>query len=382
MAKRKRLTPAQPGHFNTMARAPEVKSPEIKPMAGPGFADPAPVPVSRVAVPVSVPVSPPISPPIAQVAGEAATRAALDEVSGALSDARAEGRLIEALPLAAIKARHLVRDRLLRDDEDMDALVTSLRARGQQTPIEVVALKDAKGGAAYGLISGWRRLNALDRLYKETGEDRFASIKALVIAPDSAREAYLAMVEENEIRANLSLYERARIALRAAQEGVFPTPRHAVLGLFAATARAKRSKITTFVTLVEALEGVLMYPTAIPEKLGLDLARALGADAGLASKITERLTREPPQSAADELAILSQALAPKRVAPADTGSGLAVTPATAATPAAVQLAPGEVVPGLRVRFDRSRHPRIELSGTRVDDALYRALKIWLAEARK
>ena len=78
MAKRKRLTPAQPDHFNTSARAPETKS-----MTGsPGF-----------------------SAPIAQVAGEAATLAALDEVTGALRAARDQGRLIEALPLGSVNAR-------------------------------------------------------------------------------------------------------------------------------------------------------------------------------------------------------------------------------------------------------------------------------------
>ena len=40
------------------------------------------------------------------------------------------------------------------------------------------------------------------------------------------------------------------------------------------------------------------------------------------------------------------------------------------------------MPGLRVRFDRSHHPRIELSGVRVDDALYRALKDWLVASQK
>jgi len=405
MAKRKRLTPAQPDHFNTMARAPQTKSPETKSMSGPDFAAPAPgpTPVSRVAVPVPGPISAPVPPPIAQVAGEAATRAALAEVSGVLGDARSQGRLIEALPLAAIKARHLVRDRLLQDDEDMEALVASLRARGQQTPIEVMTLAEAKAGPAYGLISGWRRLDALRSLYHETGEDRFATVKALVITPDSVQAAYVAMVEENEIRASLSLYEKARIALRATHEGVFPTPRYAVLGLFGATARAKRSKIGTFVTVgakrskigtfvtvVEALEGVLMYPTAISEKLGLDLARALAADATLAKKITKRLTHESPQSAADELAILSQESTGKRAASAEkrpekdsvSESKPVLAPVPDPAPDLTPLAPGEVVPGLRLRFDRARHPRIELSGARVNETLYHALKDWLAESQK
>jgi len=125
MAKRKRLTPAQPDHFSITARAPETKS-----MTGPGL------------------TAAPIVPPISQVAGEAATLAALDEVTEALRDARTQGRLIEALPLEAINAHYLVRDRLVLDDEEMDALMTSMRARGQQTPIEVTALPVSDQGPA------------------------------------------------------------------------------------------------------------------------------------------------------------------------------------------------------------------------------------------
>jgi hypothetical protein len=40
-------------------------------------------------------------------------------------------------------------------------------------------------------------------------------------------EAYLAMVEENEIRVGLSFYERARIVARAAEAGVFERHRGA-----------------------------------------------------------------------------------------------------------------------------------------------------------
>ena len=361
MAKRKRLTPAQPDYFNSNERAPETKS-----MPGPGLN------------------AAPIAPPISQVAGEAATLAALDEVTGALRDARTQGRLIEALPLEAINAHYLVRDRLVQDDEEMDALMTSMRARGQQTPIEVTALPAPDHGPAYGLISGWRRLNALNRLYEETNEPRFASVKALVVDPDSAQDAYVAMVEENEIRVNLSLFERANIARRAAEEGIFPTSRHAVLALYGSTTRSKRSKISSFVTLVAALDSVLRYPTAIPEKLGLALAKALGEDDSLRKRIRDRLMIDPPQSAADELRILSGAIAtPKDARPdttPDTGSDTGVKPVPDPAPPA-PLALGEVVPGLRVRFDRSRHPRIELSGVRVDDALYRALKVWLAESQ-
>ena len=371
MAKRKRLTPAQPDYFNTTARAAETRLEtgpetglETKSMPGPGFS----------------------APPIAQVASDAATRAALDEVTDVLRDARQEGRLIEALPLEAVNAHYLVRDRLVQDDDEMAALMASIRARGQQTPIEVTALPVPDHGPAYGLITGWRRLTALNRLYQETSDTRFSTIKALVVNPDTVQDAYVAMVEENEIRVNLSLFERANIARRAAEEGIFPTARHAVLGLFESTTRSKRSKIHSFVTLVQALDSVLRFPAAIPEKLGLTLARALAADAGLAKTIRNRLFLEVPQNAADELRILALALTPVKdpVKAAKTLSQRTesqtepdTAPASSASYSSVASRSEEVSAGLWMRLEPGRNARIELSGKKVDEALYRALKDWL-----
>ncbi len=357
MAKRKRLTPAQPGYFNTSARAPETKS-----MPSPEFGA--------------------ASAPIAQVASDAATRAALDEVTDVLRAARDQGRMIEALPLAMIDPAYLMRDRMVQDDEDMEALIASMRARGQQAPIEVTALADLVDGPGdgptYGLISGARRLIALDRLYQETGEAQYATIKALVIAPGSAQDAYVAMVEENEIRANLSLYERARIALRAAREGIYPTPRHAVLGLFSATPRAKRSKIGRFVTLVEMLDGALAYPTAIAEKLGLDLVRALGDDAQLRQKLLDRLLNDPPKSSAEELRVLGEFVAARKTSKPPARKTDPVPDAVVAPDTAPPRS-DETIFGLRVLFEQGETPWIELSGAGVDSALYRALKLWLVE---
>ena len=117
--------------------------------------------------------------PIAQVAGEAAASAALSELSQEMEAARAEGRLMVSLPLDAIDAGYLVRDRLVQDEDEMQALIASLISRGQQTPIEVVALPEPKDGQTHGLISGWRRLTALRRLYKAAQEgDRVAALSA------------------------------------------------------------------------------------------------------------------------------------------------------------------------------------------------------------
>ncbi|QEW24010.1 Plasmid partitioning protein ParB (plasmid) [Marinibacterium anthonyi] len=330
MAKRKRLTPAQGDYLS---------APTLSPSTGLG------------------PV------PIASVAGEAASVAALAELSSALQSARDEGRLIEALPIDSIAAGHLVRDRIQLDEDEMGALIASLRARGQQTPVEVVKV----GSGRYGLISGWRRLTALRRLHEETGEARFATVRALVIAPESAEAAYVAMVEENEIRANLSHYERARIAHRAVAEGVFDSPRAALQGLYGSVTRSKRSKIGSFIGLVEALDGDLRYPWAISEKLGLALVKLL--EDGGAEDLRARLAQANPQSAEAEIAVLQAALAPAVAPPAPK-------PEKAAAKPLPDLTRYDITSGLVLRH-WPESGRIEISGDQVDARLLGELKDWL-----
>ena len=242
MAKRKRLSPA--GAFSTgtpPAPAPEVKS---------------------------------SMPPIATVSADASASSALAEVSQALESARTEGRLVQKIPLADIKANHLVRDRMVTDADDMQALMTSLRERGQQTPIEVVNLEaNEDGNPQYGLVSGWRRLKAL-RTLADSGGSAMVAL-ARVITPHTEAEAYVAMVEENEIRSNLSYYERAHVVARAVEAGVYEGRKAALNGLFGNVSRAKRSKIKSFVDLVKALDTHLTFPAAIGERLGLQLSKAL-----------------------------------------------------------------------------------------------------------
>ena len=248
------------------------------------------------------------SAPIAQMAGDAAAVAALREVTQELQSARAEGRLVQQVPLASVEVDHLLRDRIHQDDDDMHALRESLRARGQQTPIDLVDL----GGGRYGLISGWRRLMALSDLYAETGDARFSTVQGLLRRPDGSADAYLAMVEENEIRVALGHYERARIAAKAAEAGVYPDAQAAVRHLFSTASRAKRSKIGTFVSIYAALDGALRFPALISERLGLALAAALEADAGLGLRLVQLLGRAAPQSPVEEQALLARALRPAR----------------------------------------------------------------------
>jgi ParB family transcriptional regulator, chromosome partitioning protein len=335
------------------------------------------------------------APPIARVAAEASATAALGDLAAAWQAARDSGRLIQDLPLDSIDEGWLVRDRIALDTDEMADLIASIRERGQQVPIEVVALD----GGRYGLISGWRRLRALKVLQSDPGRRDPATVLALLRRPAGAAEAYRAMVEENEIRANLSYYERARIAARAAEAGAFPDARAAITALFAAGSRAKRSKIGSFLTLVDALDDRLRFAWAIPERLGMRLAQALDADPTLRTRLYDRLRKANPDSAETELALLTRTLPteqrplsrhpalpgpdpqpprnPVRALGVDhedrPGHGIQSDPAARIAPSRQ-----EVVPGLWLETEEGTGTtRATLSGTRLDSVLLTRLVGWL-----
>ncbi len=276
--------------------------------------DPAAVaptaPETKSAYPLGVAPRARSAAPIAAEAAEASAAAGFEEMAEALRRAREEGRMVLPLPLDDIDANHLVRDRTVLHADDLEALQSSIAARGQQTPIEVVALE----GGRYGLISGLRRLTALRRLHNDDPKGGFDTIKALLRQPGDSAEAYLAMVEENEIRVGLSYYERARIAAKAVEQGVFDTSKTALLTLYRAASRAKRSKIRSFLAVVDALDGALEYPEQIGERLGLQLSAALEADPGLARRLRAHLTQVKGQTPEAEKAAIEMALrGPKEV---------------------------------------------------------------------
>ena len=263
--------------------------------------------------------------PIARVAADATGVATARELAAALETARESGRLVLDLPLDAIAPDHLARDRLPADDAEMAALRDSLHAHGQRTPIEVTPLA---GSLPYGLISGWRRLTALKALHAETADSRFATIRALVRQPETARDAYVCMVEENEIRTGLSQYERARVAAMAAARGVFEDEETALKELFATASRPKRSRIRAFLELYHGLDSALRFPAHIPERLGLALVERLRE--GHTSRIVATLAQENPETPEDELALLATLGRP--------------SPKTAAAPTTVrEIRPGIVI---------------------------------------
>ncbi|PWR01953.1 nuclease [Meridianimarinicoccus roseus] len=314
MARRRRLTPAQPGHAAPTA-APEAKTALPVPAALTG-AEPAPASSGPGAA--LAPRAAPVIPPIAQVSGQSAEAAALRDVTAGIEAARATGRMVIDVPLGDVSQGYLARDRIALDAGEIAALKSSIAAHGQRTPAEITPLhgagRDERDGAPaqpWGLIAGWRRLRALSELYEETGDVRYSTLRALVRPPEEAAQSYVAMVEENEIRVGLSYYERARVVAEAAARGVFADQSAALRTLFATASRAKRSKIGSFIDIHEALGDLLHFPAEIPERLGLALVSRLRLEGR--RRLRAALCDARPATAAAELALLEKLARPPRL---------------------------------------------------------------------
>jgi len=341
MARRRRLTPAQPGHLDTLPDPASPAAPSSGPSSGP----------------VSGAVPGTVIPPIAQVSGQSAEAAALREVTQSLQAARDEGRMVLEIALDEIATDYLTRDRIALDSEEIAALKASIKTHGQRSPAEITPLRE--GPAPYGLISGWRRFQALTELYAETADPRFAKLRALIRPAEEAAQSYVAMVEENEIRVGLSYYERARVVAEAARQGVFQDQSCALRSLFATASRAKRSKIGSFIDLHEGLGHVLRFPAAIPERLGLALVARMRM--GATPRIRAALIKAEAETAEAELALLEKLAAKPRE-----------TVSRAKQPAAARQA---LRPGVDMAVKRAGSKiTVTLSGKAVDDGFAEELQ--------
>ncbi len=264
--------------------------------------------------------------PITQVAADSAAHLETGSVedraeqarhkqdSERLKQAQTDGLLMTEIPLDVINADAMIRDRSLLDEGEMQELCTSIAAQGLRLPIEVFELPENAGSETqFGLVSGYRRLMAFRMLLDLSGQSKYQTIRAIIRPRKEADESFAAMVEENEIRANLSHFERGRIAVIAAQQGAFVNTEAAINTLFASASKAKRSKVRSFAMIFEELGDLLSYPEALTEKRGLRLAAALRI--GAESELREALAREAedPENewALVEPAVLKTELQPK-----------------------------------------------------------------------
>ncbi|MFO1142218.1 MAG: ParB N-terminal domain-containing protein [Amaricoccus sp.] len=180
---------------------------------------------------------------------------------------------VRLIPLAEIDESALSRDRTRLDDSALLELTQSIARHGLRMPIEVYELDAAEPPHRYGLISGFRRLAAV-RSLAETFHDRirFAAIPAFLRRPASDDDIYVQMVEENAIRADISPWERALVAVRAARAEAFPGIDAAVEALYTTLDRFKRARIRTIAHAAAELDGYLVFPEWLSERQLLRLA--------------------------------------------------------------------------------------------------------------
>lgn len=332
----------------------------------------------------------PLAAPIAHVAADAAAqidpRPVTDRAAEArdrvdaqrLRQAEAAGLVIQEIPLDRIDADALVRDRLALDSDELMELQTSIAAHGLRLPVEVFAMaQPGPGGHVFGLLSGYRRLRAVQNLLGLTGQEKYATIKAVVRDPATLGGPFAAMVEENEVRSSLSHFERGRIAVIAAQQGVFANVEAAVDALFAQASKAKRSKIRSFALIFEDLGDMLMFPQALREKDGLRLATALRD--GHQALIREGLADVAPETAAEELERIEAVIA--SLEPAAPRPDRGGRPATRP----VKGRMSELSTGVRLVSGHDGEAwYIRIEGARVDgvmvEQLVRQLEAWLGPA--
>ncbi|QPM92337.1 ParB/RepB/Spo0J family partition protein [Pseudooceanicola algae] len=292
----------------------------------------------------------PLTAPIAQVAAEtagahearpAAERARIAKDQGdaeRLRAAESSGLVMQEIPLDLIDGEALVRDRVVLDADEMQELQLSIAANGLRLPVEVFPLEDDGRGYRFGLLSGYRRLRAFQALRGLNAKSgKYEKIKAVVRDPSAMGGTFAAMVEENEIRANLSHFERGRIAVIASQQGAFVNVEAAVEALFPMASKAKRSKIRSFALIFEELGDMLAFPDMIKERDGLKIATALRN--GAESQLREALARRVAETPEEEAEMIGEAMTLVEPATPDRSKGGRPRKA-AATPREVPLDSG------------------------------------------
>ena len=264
--------------------------------------------------------------PIAQVAADStdamlAGAQARDQFDAkAMRMAREKGLMILEIPLDQIQPDAMIRDRTVLIAEEMTELQDSIALNGLRLPIEVFALPDFQpDGPRYGVLSGYRRMKAVQHLFDLTGQEKYATIRAILRDPDQMGGAFAAMIEENEIRASLSHFERGRIVVIAVKQGSFISVEEAVDALFPSASKAKRSKIRSFALVFEELGDMLIFPETLKEKEGLRLAQVLRQ--GGEKRLREVLAAEEPATSVQETELLSLVLDEFETKPRDLSRG-------------------------------------------------------------
>jgi ParB family chromosome partitioning protein len=235
-------------------------------------------------------------------------RAENDQLAHEYVQRKADGLVIDLVPLDSIVSEKLVRDRIGGQDEELNELIESIEEIGLSNPIRVQRRADG----LYELVQGFRRLTAYKSLeIISEHRERYTSIPAVVAhADDGLEQLYRQMVDENLIRKDISFAEMASLAIKYARDTATDCddPEQAVAILFKSAGYQKRSYIRGFIGLMDRVGDVLKFPADIPRALGLALRKRIDADASVAAMIeSDLMAAGPERLVEEELAILRRA---------------------------------------------------------------------------
>ncbi|NUB45558.1 ParB N-terminal domain-containing protein [Fertoebacter nigrum] len=233
---------------------------------------------------------------------EALIRDENDRLAHELVRLKKLGLIVDLIPLDAIRTTKLTRDRASGRDPELDELKESIKAVGLSNPIRVEA-----GEGGFELVQGFRRLAAYAELHAETGDARYATIPAGLLAKGETLESlYRRMVDENLVRRDISFAEMAQLArayLADPDTGVTDLDQ-AIATLYGSAGRQKRVYIRNFAALLDRIGGHLAHPHALPRALGLALLKRIDREPGAGSALQRLLAARPARSEDEELAIL------------------------------------------------------------------------------
>lgn len=127
---------------------------------------------------------------------------------------------------------------------------------------------------------------------------------------------YLAMVEENAIRVNVSFAEMANVAIEMANdpESGVDSDEDAVARLYGNLHKVKRSNIRRFVDLLRMFGDVLTDAQDIPKNIGAAVARAASADPEFRKALAGKLASA--DGAAAQMKLMNEALRAETAKPA------------------------------------------------------------------
>jgi len=238
-------------------------------------------------------------------AAEQQIRAENDQLAHEYVKRKADGLVIDLIPLEQIVSEKLSRDRMDGLDEDLDELIDSIREIGLSNPIRV----QKRGDGRFELVQGYRRLEAYKALLNDPGgREAYSSIPAAVIFGEEALDVlYRKMVDENLVRKDISFAEMASLAIKYAKDNATECndPDKVVALLFKSAGYQKRSYIRSFIGLMEQVGNSLKYPAEIPRGLGLELRKRIDANGSVAGQIeSDLIAAGPNRLIEEELAIL------------------------------------------------------------------------------